>query len=121
MTVPQAEQYYQNYAAQQQAAAQAEAEKLAYERQQDAIKNDLNYQKYLLDKMQTEYNTNKPYYKYGSSSSGTKKSSTKTNNTNDTTNQPADTKQGIKAGIDALVASGAITNYEDYKRIMDSI
>ena len=70
MTIPQAQAYYQNYVAQQQAQAQAEAEALAYSRQQDAIKNELNYNNYLLnqqkvanDTAQTNYNINKPYYK----------------------------------------------------------
>lgn len=39
MTVPQAQQYYNNIVAQQQAQAQAEAEALAYERQQQEIAN----------------------------------------------------------------------------------
>ena len=70
MTIPQAQAYYQNYVAAQQAAAQKEAEALAYSRQQDAIKNELNYNNYLLnqqkvanDTAQTNYNINKPYYK----------------------------------------------------------
>ena len=50
LTTPQAYEYANNYQAAQQAAAEAEAEALAYSRQQDAIKNDLNYNKYLLDK-----------------------------------------------------------------------
>lgn len=39
MTVPQAQQYYNNYIAQQQAQAQADADQLAYERQQQEIAN----------------------------------------------------------------------------------
>ena len=70
MTVPQAQQYYNNYVAQQQAAAQAQQEALQREIAQQNFKNELDYNNYLLnqqkvanDTAQTQYNINKPYYK----------------------------------------------------------
>jgi hypothetical protein len=56
MTVPQAQQYYNTYIAQQQAQAQAEAEQLAFE-------NRIKEQQLANDTAQTNYNINKPYYK----------------------------------------------------------
>ena len=70
MTVPQAQQFYDNYVAQQQAAAQAQAEALQREIEQQQYKNTMDYNNYLLnaqkvanDTAQTQYNVNKPYYK----------------------------------------------------------
>ena len=68
MTVPQAQAYYQNYVAQQQAVAQAEQEALARQIAQQNYENELDYYNYLLnqqkvanDTAQTQYNVNKPY------------------------------------------------------------
>lgn len=66
MTVPQAQQYYNNYIAQQQAQAQAAADQLAYERQQQEIANQQKWAQINNDTLQTQYNINKPYYKEGS-------------------------------------------------------
>ena len=70
MTVPQAQQYYNNYVAQQEAQALAQQQALEREIAQQQFTNDLNYNKYLLDQQkvandtaQTNYNINKPYYK----------------------------------------------------------
>lgn len=70
MTIPQAQQYYNNYVAQQEAQALAQQQALEREIAQQQFTNDLNYNKYLLDQQkvandtaQTNYNINKPYYK----------------------------------------------------------
>lgn len=70
MTIPQAQQYYDNYVAQQEAQALAQQQALERELAQQQWTNDLNYNKYLLDAqkvandtLQTNYNINKPYYK----------------------------------------------------------
>lgn len=63
MTVPQAQQYYNNYIAQQQAQAQAAADQLAYERAQQEIANQQKWAQINNDTLQTQYNINKPYYK----------------------------------------------------------
>ena len=70
MTIPQAQEYYNNYVAQQQATAQAQQEALQREIAQQEWKNNLDYQNYLLnqqkvanDTAMTRYNVNKPYYK----------------------------------------------------------
>lgn len=65
-TVEQAQQYYNNLIAQQQAQAQANAEQLAYERQQQEIANQQKWAQINNDTLQTQYNINKPYYKEGS-------------------------------------------------------
>lgn len=65
MTVPQAQEYYNNLVAQQQSQAQAEAEALAWERQQQEIANAQKWQQINNDTLQTQYNINKPYYKEG--------------------------------------------------------
>lgn len=64
MTVPQAQQYYNNLVAQQQAKAQAEAEQQAFE-------NRIKEQQLANDTAQTKYNINKPYYKPGNNESKT--------------------------------------------------
>ena len=61
MTVPQAQAYYQNYVAQQQAAAQAQQEALQREIAQQELTNQINLQKLANDTAQTQYNVNKPY------------------------------------------------------------
>jgi polyhydroxyalkanoate synthesis regulator phasin len=71
MTVPQAQQYYNNLVAQQQAQAQAEAEALAWERQQQEIANAQKWQQINNDTLQTQYNINKPYYKEGNNTGKT--------------------------------------------------
>ena len=71
MTVPQAQQYYNNLVAQQQAQAEAEAEALAWERQQQDIANAQKWQQINNDTLQTQYNINKPYYKEGNNTGKT--------------------------------------------------
>lgn len=63
MTVDQAQQYYNQIKAQQEAAAQAEAEQLAWDRYVESTKlnNDI---------LQTQYNINKPYYSPNTSGNG---------------------------------------------------
>lgn len=61
MTVPQAQQYYDTYVAQQQAAAQAQQEALQREIAQQELKNQMDLQKLANDTAQTQYNINKPY------------------------------------------------------------
>lgn len=63
MTVPQAQQYYNNYLAQQQAQAQAEAEALQRQIAQQELTNQINLQKLANDTAKTNYDINKPYYK----------------------------------------------------------
>lgn len=69
MTVPQAQAYYNNLVVQQQAQAQSEAEKIAYERQQQEIANAQKWQQINNDTLQTQYNINKPYYNPNSNNS----------------------------------------------------
>lgn len=105
MTVPQAQQYYNNYIAQQQAQAQAEADQLAFE-------NNIKLQQLANDTAQTNYNTNKPYYK------------PTTNNTlNGYSTQQvlsmlenASTEENAKATIDALY-----NNYQIDDATLDTI
>lgn len=58
MTIPQAYQYSNNYLAEQQAIKDATAEQLAYDREQQEFTNNLNYNKYLTDKLKTEAEIN---------------------------------------------------------------
>ena len=62
MTVEQAQAYYNQIRAQQEAQARAEAEQLAWERQQQEIANAQKWQQIQNDTLQTRYNINKPYY-----------------------------------------------------------
>ena len=77
MTVPQAQTYYQNYVAQQQAAKQAEAEALQRQIAQQELTNQINLQKLANETAKTNYAVNKPYYKptLARSSGGSSKSS----------------------------------------------
>ena len=68
MTVPQAQQYYENLQAQNQAAQLAQQQALEREVAQQQWKNEMDYNNYLLnaqkvanDTAQTNYNVNKPY------------------------------------------------------------
>lgn len=61
MTVPQAYAYSNTYNTNLANQAQLEAEERAAKAEQQQWENNLAYDKYLLDKAQTEYNTNKPY------------------------------------------------------------
>ena len=100
MTIPQAQEYYNNYVAQQQATAQAQQEALQREIAQQEWKNNLDYQNYLLnqqkvanDTAQTQYNVNKPYYK-PTASKGT----------------------SLNDYLDELAATGQI-DFETYKKL----
>lgn len=102
MTVPQAQEYYNNYVAQQQATAQAQQEALQREIAQQEWKNNLDYQNYLLnqqkvanDTAMTRYNVNKPYYK--------------------PTSPKGDTKS-LNDYLDDLAATGKI-DFETYKKL----
>ena len=70
MTVPQAQTYYNNYVAQQQAAAQQAAEELARKQAQQDFENEIALKKLANDTAQTQYNINKPYYKSSGGSGG---------------------------------------------------
>lgn len=70
MTVEQAQQYYNQVKAQQEAQARAEAEQLAYERAQQEIANAQKWQQIQNDTLQTQYNINKPYYNPNSNGTG---------------------------------------------------
>ncbi len=70
MTVEQAQQYYNQVKAQQEAQAQAAAEQLAYERAQQEIANAQKWQQIQNDTLQTQYNINKPYYNPNTSANG---------------------------------------------------
>jgi hypothetical protein len=82
MTVPQAQTYYNNYVAQQQATAQAEQEALQRQIAQQELENQINLQKLANDTAQTQYNVNKPYnttIRHISSSGGNKTTPTTVN------------------------------------------
>lgn len=104
MTVPQAQQYYNNLVAQQQAQTQAEAEALAWERQQQEIANAQKWQQINNDTLQTQYNINKPYYKEENDTG-------KTYNLVETLEivNNASSEQQAQAIVDTLLDAGEIT------------
>ncbi len=61
MTVPQAQTYYNNLVAQQQAQVEAAAEALQREIAQQELTNQINLQKLANDTAKTQYDINKPY------------------------------------------------------------
>lgn len=63
MIIPQAQQYYTNYVAAQEAQALAEQQALERQIAQQELTNQINLQKLANDTAQTNYNINKPYYK----------------------------------------------------------
>ena len=125
MTVPQAQAYYQNYVAQQQAQAQAQQDALQREIAQQQFKNELDYYNYLLnqqkvanDTAQTQYNVNKPYNSTvyhvsngGSGSGGSGKTTTLTTELNNINKLVAGmSTEEKRRTIDTLYNAGEISD-----------
>lgn len=105
MTVPQAQAYYQNYVAQQQAAAQAQQEALEREIAQQNLTNQINLQKLANDTAQTQYNVNKPY-------------NTTIRYVSDKTGETSLTPKGV---LDYLNGLGYFKTFEEYEAAANKI